>query len=424
MNDVHPVGTRICLLTSGHLATNPRLVKEADALSGAGYDVEIVCTRFVEWATLQDASFAGRPWKVAACIPFGPLAPRSWRVKQVLRQRVARAALSAGLDAEVVREAEWHPASPDITSAALAVKADLYIAHYPAALPAAAKAAARHGARYAFDAEDFHLGDLPEIPEHEAEKSRLRAIEKRYLPGAAYVSAASPGIADAYAAEYGIVRPTEILNVFPLGHAPSSATPRGMVEPGPSLYWFSQTIGPDRGLEAAVAAIGQAKSKPHLYLRGRPVPGYIDHLKLTAGCAEIAARIHVLDIGPPVQMERLAAAHDVGLVAETALTRNRAICLTNKLFSFLLAGIPPLISDIPGQLTFARSCGLDDLIYSNRDAVALARRLDELLLRPQRLTQMRAKCFALGQDRYNWERESRLLLDLVRRSTADRVGRE
>ena len=136
----------------------------------------------------------------------------------------------------------------------MSVKADLYIAHYPAALPAAAKSAARHGARYAFDAEDFHLGDLPDLPKHEHERRRLRAIEGAYLPRAAYVTAASPGIADAYVKGYGIKRPAVVLNVFPLSRAPASTTPRGTVEPGPSLYWFSQTIGPDRGLEAAVAA--------------------------------------------------------------------------------------------------------------------------------------------------------------------------
>ena len=162
-----------------------------------------------------------------------------------------------------MREAEWHPASPDITAAALEVRADLYIAHYPAALPAAAKSAARHGAHYAFDAEDFHLGDLPDLPEHERERRQLRAIEGAYLPGAAYVTASSPGIADAYARAYGIKRPAVVLNVFPLSRAPASTTPRGTAEPGPSLYWFSQTIGPDRGLETAVAAIGRARSRPH-----------------------------------------------------------------------------------------------------------------------------------------------------------------
>lgn len=416
--------SRICLLTSGHLATNPRLVKEADALSEAGYEVVVICTRFSPWASMHDATFEDRSWTVAARIPFGPTAPIGTRLKQVIRQRAARAVMAAGLQFDALREAEWHPASPDISAAALAVEADLYIAHYPAALPAAAKAAAHHRALYAFDAEDFHLGDLPDRPEHEREKQRLRAIEARYLPGAAYVSAASPGIADAYSEAYGIKRPAVILNAFPLAQAPLEATQRGTAEPGPSLYWFSQTIGPDRGLETAVSAIGGTRAEVHLYLRGRPVPGYLAHLRGLARTSEDASRIHFLDIDAPDQMERLAAAYDLGLVAETVNTQNHSICLSNKLFTYLLAGVPPLISDTPGQVAFARNCGLEDLVFPIGDSAGLRRRLDEVLSDPNRLMQLRAKCFQLGQVHFNWERESGILLERVALALADHPPRD
>ncbi len=383
-------------------------------MADAGYDVSVICTTFIDWAIQHDKSYEGRRWRVVARVPFGPLAPKGLRIKQVIRQRVARASLAVGVASDALREAAWHPATPELTAAALRVKADLYIAHYPAALPAAAKAAACYGTRYAFDAEDFHLGDLPDLPEHEAERTWLRSIERKYLPGAQYVTAASPGIADAYARAYGITRPTVILNVFPLSHAPASASPRGVIEPRPSLYWFSQTIGPDRGLETAVAAIAQARSAPHLYVRGRPMPGYVERLRFASPSNEAAARIHVLPIAPAEEMERLAAAFDLGLVAETAHSQNRSICLTNKLFSFLLAGVPPMISATPGQLTFARNWHLDDLIYGLNDAAALARRLDELLENPGRLAAMRAHCYALGQKRFNWEKERELLIRCVR----------
>src|SRR5262249_50160267 len=143
-----------------------------------------------------------------------------------------------------------------------------------AALSAAAVAARMHGARYAYDAEDFHLGDWPNVPAYEIERRLVRAVEGRYLPGCAYVTAASPGIARAYAEAYGIERPRVVLNTFPLAHAAPGPTPRGSAQPGPSLYWFSQIIGPERGLECAVRAIGRAATRPHLYLRGTPAAGF------------------------------------------------------------------------------------------------------------------------------------------------------
>src|SRR5204862_1198314 len=92
-----------------------------------------------------------------------------------------------------------NPFTSALIAAAQRVPADLYLAHYPAALPAAAIAARRLGARYAYDAEDFHPGDWPEDEAHEGMRRLVRAVESRHLPGCVYVTAASPGIADGYA---------------------------------------------------------------------------------------------------------------------------------------------------------------------------------------------------------------------------------
>ena len=230
----------------------------------------------------QIEALASRLWSVAQTLPFGPDAPRPVRVLQLLRQHSARLMVHAGIELPAVVRAAWHPISPDLVRAAIRVPADLYIAHYPAALPAAAIAARHYGALYAFDAEDYHLGDFSEIPQHNAERRMVRAIEGRHLRGCAYVTAASPGIAEAYVKSYGITRPTVALNVFPRPQAPPGPTSAGTTVPGPSVYWFSQTIGPNRGLECAVRAIARTRSRPHFYLRGTLARNFADRLQKIA----------------------------------------------------------------------------------------------------------------------------------------------
>lgn len=409
----------ICLITPGHLSTNPRLVKEADALAGAGYKVTVIAADYAGWARAADAAFADRPWRVAARLRFGPDARLPERLVHVGRQRLARGLFRAGLRAPRLVTAAWHAIGPNLARAALAVPADLYIAHYLAALPAAAWAARRHGAAYAFDAEDFHLGDPPEGAAFDEVRAMTCAIESSHLPGCSYVSAAAPGIADAYTEVYGIARPVVIRNVFPLAHAPEGPTLRGWATPGPSLYWFSQTIGADRGLECAVRAIGLARSTPHLYLRGQPQSGYVARLQGLARVAGAAGRVHVLPPAPPSEMERLAAAYDVGLVGETGATPNRRIALTNKLFSYALAGLPAVISDIPAHRDYAAQVGMAARMYPVDDASALAAALDELLGGDGRaLAAARAHAYALGQSDLNWGREQVVLLDLVEEALA------
>jgi glycosyltransferase involved in cell wall biosynthesis len=404
---------RICLISPGHLSTNPRLVKEADALADAGHDVRVIVADFALWAREADQSFANRNWKIAQTLRFGPNAPTSARLVQVARQRAARLLTVSGLCNSAIVSAAFHPIAPDLVAAAKRVQVDLYIAHYPAALPAAALAARYNGAVYAYDAEDFHLGDLPMTTEHDAMRRTIRAIEKEYLPGCGYVTAASPGIADAYAESYHIERPTVLLNTFPRSQAPIASTEKGTAEPGPSIYWFSQTIGPDRGLECAVRAIGRARSRPHLYLRGTPARGFGDRILDLARSVDAIDRLHLLPPASPAEMERLAAAYDVGLSGETGHTQNRQLALTNKLFSYLLAGMPIVASSVASQVELANNLRGAIRLYPIDDVDGLAVTLDALLSDSHALASARAAAFEYGQTRYNWDIEKTILIKCV-----------
>jgi glycosyltransferase involved in cell wall biosynthesis len=400
---------RVVVVTPSPIGSNPRVVKEADALHEAGYDVTVIATRTLDHVDHRDASLMQRiGWQLRRIDLRGRI---RWRAHRSIQTGFRRAFLTTGRPslADLGASAFTQP----LLRETLRTPADLYIAHYPPALPAAAAAARRYGARYAFDAEDFHPGDWPASPSYDAERRLVCAIERRHLPGAAYVTAAAPAIADAYAATYAIPRPTVALNVFLLAQAPHGPTARGTAVPSPSIYWFSQTVGPNRGIECAITAIGRATTRPHLYLRGTPAAGYASDIARLAAEAGATGRVHILPPAAPDDMERLAAIYDVGLVAETGHSRNRELCLTNKLFSFILAGVPPLMSDTPAQRAFAGEAGLDDLLYAIDDAPALARLIDRILGDPARLAALRHEIWRLGQSRYNWDLEKTKVVDRV-----------
>lgn len=404
-----PTPRRVCLVTPGHLSTNPRLVKEADALAAAGYAVSIVSARFIPWADEADSEFAGRPWSVRR-VAFGPIAGRWRHVTQSLRRHAGMGTYKlTGCCAEIA----LHPAIPALTRAASAIPADLYIAHNLAALPAAFRAARKHGARLGFDAEDFHSGELNDTPENALHLRLTREIERRYLSRCDHLTAASPGIARAYADAYGVKEPVIILNVFPKSDAPAAPTSRGTAQLSPSLYWFSQTIGPDRGLETVIEAIGLSRSRPTLFLRGNPSRGYPQQL------AELAARFGVVDCvrilppAPPGEMVRLAAEYDVGIASEPGHTPNNGLALSNKLFTYLLAGVPALASDTSAQAASAAEMPEAVLVYPQQNAKALAARMDELLTSTDTLHKARTAAWQAGHLRFNWDIEQRTFLQAV-----------
>ena len=209
------------------------------------------------------------------------------------------------------------------------------------------------------------------------------------------MTAAAPGIADAYAKQYNIPRPTVVLNTFSKSLAPSAASFSSgskAAQASPS-YWFSQTIGKTRGLENAIRAIAQSQSRPHLYLRGEAAPGYQQTMESLASELGVADRLHFLPPGPPDEMVALAAPYDAGLVGEIGHTFNRRIALTNKQFTYLLAGLPVFMSDVPGHSAFANSAQGAAFLYRTEDLM-------------------------LGQNEFCWEKDQKLLLGTIEAALA------
>ena len=203
---------RICIVTRNAPAANPRVVKEADALIEAGYTVSVVYGIYGGWVERESSDVLPKGCR-AVPVRFGPTAPKRARAGQ-LAIRGLSLALSRVIRSESLAFRANGDAGPALAAAARGEKAELYIGHYTDGLGAAARAAEFSRVPFAFDAEDFHPGDLPDTPQHALKNRIIRLLESRYLPRAVYVSAASPGIADAYAASYGIERPTVVLNTF------------------------------------------------------------------------------------------------------------------------------------------------------------------------------------------------------------------
>ncbi|CAN0501797.1 unnamed protein product, partial [Phaeothamnion confervicola] len=181
--------------------SNPRLLKEADALHGAGYDVTaVVCNYTEELRSTDDEIAAGAPWAVVR-VPR----PLGERAITLAAGRLARMVAAAGapVPAELAARANGGPIST-LRRAAHRVPADLYIAHYVAGLAAVAPVARQRGAMLGFDAEDFHSGEGGGSADQEFRMKMIERVEQAALSSCAYATAASPMIAQAYAARYGI----------------------------------------------------------------------------------------------------------------------------------------------------------------------------------------------------------------------------
>lgn len=408
------MGRRICLVTPGHLASTPRVVKEAEALSAAGYDVHLIASNhFPPVEPLDQAVLARATWRttrVRAHAGTGALLNRLRR-RWLRRFRPAADRLKLAQALTLL-----HPGLSRLVDAAVATEADFFHGHCVAGLAVAAQAAARRRVDYGFDAEDFHEAETVEVERDAFEGATVRLVMQAYLRGARLLTAAAPLIAEEYRQRHG-VRMDVVLNAFPRRDAPPAPAPaRRISASDPArFYWFSQTIGPGRGVERMLAVLAQMRTPARLQLRGSVGADYAAHLHRLAAGSGRADAVEFLPSASPDEMVRLAATADLGLSIEETQPRNRDLCLTNKVFVYLLAGIPQVLSHTSAQAVFAPELGDAGLLMDLDQPASAARRLDDFFQDESRVRAARAAAWRLGHERFCWEQEQVRLVQAFQR---------
>lgn len=402
----------VCLVTPGHLASTPRLVKSADALVGAGYRVHVVAAAPFPPADPLDASIlASAAWGYTR-VPTrkGPAVLARKLLRRFARVLVGRFDVSSPSWAALAQSAE----ADHLASAAARIPAQLYLGHSIASLYPVAAAARARGSLYGFDIEDFHDAETEDAMADAAESRARRLLQAAFLPGSRPLTCAAPLIGKKYAEAYG-VRPATVLNVFPTTHAPAKARPaRTFTEELPAvLYWFSQTVGPGRGLENVLGVMGRMRTPCVLHVRGFAAPSYIEHLQETARVAGLRRPVIVLPPAEPGEMARLASEADLGLSVELPVPLNHDLCLPNKIFVYLMAGIPQILSSTTAQRSFGGELGEAALVCEMDQTDASASRIDALLGDPEAVRRARTAAWEAAHGRYCWEIEKRVLLEAV-----------
>lgn len=404
--------SHICLITPGHVSSCPRLMKEADALHEAGYQVTVVAGRnFPPVDALDEAVMARARWRCIR-VPTDKRPAITWRRLSARALGLLRGDRPcAGLNEALL---VISPAVPDLVRAAVGTGADFFHAHAVPGLAAAALAARKTGRKYGFDAEDFHEQETTEVERSPRARSIVRQIIDAFLPGASVRTAASPLIAAAFEERYGCGM-TTILNSFE--SASDSAGKRSdqafSKERPAKLYWFSQTIGSGRGLEQIVDTLGLVKTPLRLQLRGFAGERFLNELAARAKKTNVA--LDFLAPADPDDMVKLAAEADVGLSLEQRAPGNRNLCLTNKVFVYIAAGIPQLLSRTAAQEALAGEIRAAGLLVDLEDAAGTAQKLDALLSNPAQLQSARAAT-ASAQERFGWPVEKTKLVECFRQA--------
>lgn len=262
----------------------------------------------------------------------------------------ARKRLAAALEARFSISTPWAISyAPELlVKKALYENADLYVAHLESGLYAGNKLLEK-GKKVCFDFEDWYSRDYlqPSRPVR-----LLAQLEKYALGRALFCTTTSTALSRVLATVYDCNEPLVIYNSFPApGRQVKTVTSRQPVE-ALKILWFSRTIGPQRGLEFFLDALGTYYKLVELTLVGNMRRGYEEVLQRKFN--ELSQhRFVVCPFMPFDELARFIQQFSIGLAIEEPVNDNKLLTVSNKMMQYLQAGLNVIASDTPGQQEIA-----------------------------------------------------------------------
>jgi len=433
------LGLSICMLVSNDISRDQRVWQEAKSLVDQGYQVTVI-------ARLSDST---KKEETVSNVRIIRLTPRlaSWIVDlgKIMPRRRSQRASSASENAVVELDEGCGERRKIRTSlldvlrdcaltsvillrmvpfalAARRIKADLYHAHDLDMLPAAFLAS-HHQAKLVYDSHELWT----EMGGHTwLFKLFWRKVEARLISRCDAVITVSESIARELSIRYKITSPAVLRNCpavsrggklhvgsMDLERLFEGFAPRAPLNSGrPVRFLYQGAFIPMRGLEQLVKAFKYTRSDAILLLQG---------FGSTETCLRALVVRHKLGkkvcFLPPVEMGGVVAAArmaDVGVVPFLPTTLNNKLALPNKVFGYMAAGLALYVSDIPELARLVQELE-NGVAFDPFIPRGVADGIDYLAKQPCLLERMKERSKSAATDRYNWEAEQWILLNVYRR---------
>ncbi|MGA3058017.1 MAG: glycosyltransferase [Candidatus Limnocylindrales bacterium] len=278
--------------------------------------------------------------------------------------------------------------------------ADVWHGHDLLGLLTASALQRRHGGGLVHDSHELFLeaGSAARLPS--PARRLLFRMERGASRKADAVITVNESIAEELRRRYG-VRPLVVMNCPLLGPARKTGKLRDHLELGSRpVVLFHGGLSSGRGVEQLVDSLPLLPAEAAVVLLG-----YGD---LSAPYSALAAqesyrgRLFVVPAVPIADLPNWVCDADVGVIAFQPVDRNNVLGTPNKLFEYLEAGVPMVVSDFPEMRRLVTETGAG-IARDTSTAASLAAAIRELLDEPKSLHRSRKRSARhAAESTYNW----------------------
>jgi glycosyltransferase involved in cell wall biosynthesis len=450
---------RVVMYVLNDVTRDSRVLREAGSLAAAGHEVTVIGSLRTPdepegsresgpgFTIVRVAIPQGQPWWMGYVrAPWRSLPPAMTELRRALRAgRWPRAlALAAGVVLSlpwVALRGAWYAIVNRLlgrpvrlsgleylrrwrvethgwcrSAVAHAPRADVHHAHDMEALPAARAAARRDRTAYVYDSHEVFMAWGRILQQPRWLRLAMAAWERRMAHQAAAVVTVNEGVARELERRLAPRRLVVLHNCPPRWQPPDRPEDRirraATIAADAGVVLCHGGFQPGRGLsETAEAMCLPGLEAAHLVFLGygSAILGPI------LADPRLAGRVHYLPAVPPDEVVAWVAGADVDTMLIAATDLNKYLSTPNKLFESLAAGVPIVASDFPEMRRVVADVpgGALGVLCDPADPAAIASGLRSILDAgtPEREA-LRARCLRAAHERWNWETESRKLLEL------------
>lgn len=284
-------------------------------------------------------------------------------------------------------------------------KADVYVSNDLDTLYAMTWARKfKSNCKLVYDSHEYYCG-TPELISRPKVQGFWRSIEKRCVPKADEMITVNESIAEMYRKEYS--RKVHVVRNITDAKFPQptkSRTDLGLPEDKKVVIMQGAGINIQRGGEEMIAAIQLVDNAVLAIVGdGDVVP------ELKKEVAEKGWQDKVLFFGkrPYAELMNFTALSDVGVSLDKDTNINYRFSLPNKIFDYIHAGIPLLVSDLKEVAAIVRDYEVG-LVTESHDIKEIASKLNELLSNSELLDHLKSNTQKAAKV-LNWEKETEVL---------------
>jgi len=407
---------KIVIVSGIQISNNPRVVKEANILAAEGYEVEVIGAIFTAESNERIQSIlSASSWRHIPVIDLSK--NRVWaRVDFIFARLRRKVSFFKKHYLNIESPSQLGYFARRLLRMAIHRNADLYIVHLESALWVG-KELLKQGYRVAIDVEDWYSEDG--LPKDKLLRPvrLMKNCESYLLKQAVYSTTTSHSLAKALKKTYQCSLPTVVYNSFPCSereYTDGKIVDRKTLSI-PSIIWFSQTIGPGRGLETLVKALNKIDLPFELHLRGTNNRGFVEVLlEMASPKTKNSISVHS-QIPQSALLSRLME-HDIGYCGELSECQNHDLTISNKMMEYFRSGLAIVASDTSGHKEMKRMAPSAVHIFNQKKMDTLVSSLTKLLEDNATLVKAKKSSFDVFEKKLDWVNSSKVLNDLVNAS--------